>query len=509
MHSETLEKLYDFLVYENNIPKFMQFNESINLVPKSKIDYLDKIRGAFVGLAIGDAFGNFVDGQYGNEKEYAMNLFKSNRHSMSLTVTDDTEMTILIAESLIINQGFNPEDIANRFIKYPITDSGETLKTFITNYRDRRLEWFRSGVDSAGNGAAMRCAPAALINYGDYTSLKMLAGIQGVITHVDEMATASSIGLSVAIAQLLNTEPFILNDKKQLNDILSMVGKSIKGIETTLYTTKAKEDTNLYNRINFDLYDYLDEDRTVSEVEKIIGSSAYVLESLPLAMYAFLRHPNNFDEILRECLNAEDTDTVTSMALTLVGAYIGFSNIPRVYISKVRNLEEILVLSDRLFELSLKNKLNNPYRRMREQSKTEVEEEKPKDEIDQLIWLGIKHNKQAQYELSVKYFETLLKKYPEFKKNEKIKLNIIEAYEGLGSRYIEKSHFDEALKYFKRALEYDLNHPEILCNLAVTYLNLDDLGKAEKYARRAVEIAPNYKIGKEVLSAVKGLNRNI
>lgn len=61
------------------------------------------------------------------------------------------------------------------------------------------------------------------------------------------------------------------------------------------------------------------------------------------------------------------------------------------------------------------------------------------------------------------------------------------------------------MRFFKKALAYDLNHPAILCDLAVTYLNLDDLDKAERYARRSVEIAPEYEIGREVLEAITSI----
>jgi len=57
-------------------------------------------------------------------------------------------------------------------------------------------------------------------------------------------------------------------------------------------------------------------------------------------------------------------------------------------------------------------------------------------------------------------------------------------------------------------LAYDLNHPNILCDLAITYLNLDDLEKAERYARRAVELVPEYEIGREVLEAIQSLQKN-
>ncbi|AOY75952.1 ADP-ribosylglycohydrolase family protein [Clostridium formicaceticum] len=504
MYGLSLEELYNFLVEEADMPPFMEYNENINLVPASNVEYRDKIRGALVSLAIGDVYGSYLEGQLSREVEYINNFLKGDRYAVSLNITDDTEMTIMLAESLIIHQGFYPEDMANRFVRQSITQMGNTIKEFIYNYRDRKTPWYKSGVESAGNGAVMRCAPIALINYGDFISLKIMAGIQSAITHMDQMAIASSIAHGTAIAYLMNLPPFSLKEKEDLCKFIATCGKSIKGIETNVYRTRENNQiANLYTRLNIELMEAVQKDLDVDETRERWGSGAYVLESLPYGLLVFLNSPNDYEKILKQCLMARDTDTVASLALTLAGAYLGFNHIPKGYINKLKNLEEILALADRLFELSLKNRSNNPYRRMREN----ISESKSQDEIDKLMWKGIKYNKQEHYQQSVKYFEDLIVQHPEAKKNERIKLHIIEAYEGLGTKLLKEEAYEEALKYFKKALAYDLNHPIILCDLAITYLNLDDLNKAEKYARRSVEIAPEYEIGREVLEAITSIKR--
>lgn len=504
MYGLSLDELYNFLIEEAEMPGFMDYNEVINLIPLSNVEYRDKIQGAMVSLALGDAYGSHLEGQLQGEIEYINNFLKGDKYSVSLNITDDTEMTIMLAESLIIHQRFHPEDMANRFIRQPIAQMGNTTREFVTNYRDRKIEWYKSGGESAGNGAAMRCAPIALINYGDFTSLKLMAGIQAAITHMDQMAIASSVLHSTAIAYLTNIPPFSLKSKEDLYKFISVCGRSIKGIETKVYRTRENNQiANLYTRISIELMEAIEKDLDVMEIREKWGSGAYVLESLPYAFLVFLKSPNDYEKILKQCLMANDTDTVASLALSLAGAYLGYNNIPKGYINKLKNLEEMLALSNRLFELSLKNKSNNPYRRMRDT----ITETKSQDEIDQLMWQGIKYNKQEEYQHSVKYFEDLILKYPEAKKNEKIKLHIIEAYEGLGTRLLGEESYDEALRFFKKALAYDLNHPVILCDLAVTHLNLDDLEKAERYARRSVEIAPEYEVGREVLEAIASIKK--
>ncbi|KAB3530281.1 ADP-ribosylglycohydrolase family protein [Alkaliphilus serpentinus] len=505
MYFLSLEKLYEFLVDKADMPDFMEYNDGINLLPIPSIEYRDKIRGSLVGLAIGDAFGCHLEGQHTKELEYINDFLKTEKRSILLDITDDTEMTIMLAESLIVFQSFNPEDISNRFIKFPITKMGNTIREFITNHRDRRFEWYKSGVESAGNGAAMRCAPVALINYGDYISLKLMSGMQAAITHMDQMAIASSILHATTIAYLVNQPPYSIKGKEDVIQLIDTLSKSIRGIETNVYLSReTNEIVNLYSRISRQLKEAIEKDATLETIQQQWGSGGYSLESLPFALFVFLRNPNDFERVLKDSLTATDTDTVASMAITLAGAYLGYNNIPKGYTYKLRNLDEMLALSDRLFELSLKNKNNNPYRRLRDT----ISNEKLQDEVQQLLWTGIKLTKEEEYKKAVEYFESLIYKSPDLKKNDRIKLHIIEAYEGLGTKHLQEEDFYEALKAFKKALAYDLNHPVILSDLAITYLNLDDLEKAERYARRTVEVAPEYEIGREVLEAILSISRN-
>lgn len=472
MYELTLEELYNFLIEEAEMPSFMDCNETIDLVPVPNVEYRDKIKGVMVSLALGD--------------------------------THATETAIALAESLIICQGFNPENIGNRFVRQFTYQRGNTMKDFITNYQEGKNKWYKNAIVSAENEGALRCAPIAAVNYGDFNSLKLMAGIQGSITHRDEMTIASSIAQGTAIAYLMNLPPFSLKEQEDLYQFIHICSKSIKGIETNVYRTKGNQQiVNLYTRLSIDLIEAIKKNLGIDEIKEKWGSGSHILESLPYAFYIFLKSPNNYEEILKNSLLAKDTDTVASLALTLAGAYLGLHNIPRGYMRKLKNLEEILIISQRLFELSLKNKNNNPYRKRRENINLTIYQ----DEIDKLIWQGIKYNNEGEYRDAVKHFESLISKYPEIKKNEKIKLHIIEAYEGLGTKRLGEEGYEEALKYFKRALAYDLNNPGILCDLAITYLNLDDLKKAEKYVRRSVEISPEYQIGREVLDAITSLKK--
>lgn len=477
--------------------------ENINLIPLSNIDYRDKISGTITGLAVGDIFGSMWKRQKSKE-EHITYFLRDGGDINFLKCTERTEAVILFAESLIINQGFNPKDLANRFARSPILAGNDVIKQFVVNYKDSRAEWYNSGVFSSESSCVFRCIPAALICYGDFSLLKLIASIQTVVTHTEETAIAASVVFSSAIAYLLNTPAFSLQNKENLKEFVNVMAKSIRGMETKVHVIgKNDEVVNLYIMITRMLKEWIRKDFSIKQIIEQWGCGNNVLESVPLSLYIFLKNANDYEKALKECLDIRKDGAIATMVLALSGAYLGLNNIPKTYINKININKEISVLSSRLFELSLKNKSNNPYRRMRDQ----IETERSQDELDKLLWLAIKHNKAEEYETAIKYFEELITKSPEFKKNERVRLHIIESYEGRGNKLLGEERYEEALKCFKKALVYDLNHPVILCDIAVVYLNIDNLSKAERYARRAVEIAPEYEIGREILEGIKSLQK--
>lgn len=470
MYASLLEQIYTFLLESINIPDLKIYEEKLSLVPLSNIDYRDKISGAMAGLVIKD--------------------------------TEQIGSVILFAESLIINQYFNPEDLANRFLRSPNLILDKDIKQFINNYRDKNLEWYNSGVASLDNSCAIRSMPAALISYGDITTLKLIGAIQSIITNTNETAIAASVLFSVALAYLLNIPAFSLQKNEDIDKFVDFLSTSIKGLETKVYTVdKNKEIVNLYIMINNILRQWIQDNVSVGEIINKWGISSNILQSLPLALYIFIKNSKSYENILEDCSKIANEGGVTTMALTLIGAYLGLNNIPELYTNKINKNKEILILSNRLFELSLTNKSNNPYRRMRDQ----VETEDSQDELDKLLWQAIKHNKNGEYETAIKYFEELVAKSPDYKKNEKVRLHILESYGGRGNQLLKTEEYEAALRWFKKALIYDLNNPAILCDIGITYLNIDKLDRAERYVRRAVEIAPEYEVGKEILEGIRSL----
>jgi ADP-ribosylglycohydrolase len=66
------------------------------------------------------------------------------------------------------------------------------------------------------------------------------------------------------------------------------------------------------------------------------GVSGYAYHSVPVALYAWLRSPNNFREALTSALNCGgDTDTVGAIVGALAGASVGIGGIPSEWLSLI------------------------------------------------------------------------------------------------------------------------------------------------------------------------------
>lgn len=79
--------------------------------------------------------------------------------------TDDSQFSQAVAQSLIQNKGFNPQDLADRYVDLFTSETirgyGRTTLLAVTNLLEGK-HWSESGVaGSYGNGTAMRAAPLA------------------------------------------------------------------------------------------------------------------------------------------------------------------------------------------------------------------------------------------------------------------------------------------------------------------------------------------------------------
>ena len=293
-----------------------------------------KFIGALIGSAIGDALGAPVEGY----SESAMKSVKSvygdedgdgdekrgEWKTISLRYTDDTEMMIGVAESLVENRGFNGEHMALKFIEnYDVTRGyspgvKEVLRRLRLgeSWKEASKKLF-DGVGSWGNGAAMRVAPIGIFYHDDAEDLREIAYKSSIITHSHELGKegAALQAYCIALAVQGNKEDMPLKIEEFTNvDVYRRKIRKIRG--------------------------FLEKDTAKKEIISELGNGEEAFNSVPTAFYSFLRSTNFENAVLYAISLGGDTDTIGAMTGAISGAYYGMEAIPRKWEEKLEKEEK-------------------------------------------------------------------------------------------------------------------------------------------------------------------------
>ncbi len=281
-----------------------------------RIDLKAKFRGALLGSAVGDALGAPVEG-YPMEK--VLSVYARGWQMIHGRYTDDTEMMIGVAESLIENKGFNGADMALKFINNYNVDRGYGPGSKEVLRRIRGGEsWAEAagklfgGKGSYGNGAAMRIAPVGLFYFDVPDVLREIAYKSANITHSHVLGKAGAALQAFAVA-------FAVRGQK--GDMLLELKESVK---TEMYKGKIETIKAL-----------LDEGAAEKRVVSELGNGVEAFESVPTAIYSFLRAGNFEDSVTYAVSLGGDTDTIGAMTGAISGAYYGEAAIPKEWMEQL------------------------------------------------------------------------------------------------------------------------------------------------------------------------------
>ncbi len=150
-----------------------------------------RTRAVALGAAIGDALGMPLEFRAPSPLENLLREMSPGRLPAG-SITDDTEMALALAESLLAHRPLDAQDLARRFVDW--FNSGPSDYGFQTAFMLRRisggLDWEiaaqqsrRESPDSAGNGSVMRCWPVALAYLQDHDRLLADSELQSLVTH--------------------------------------------------------------------------------------------------------------------------------------------------------------------------------------------------------------------------------------------------------------------------------------------------------------------------------------
>ena len=287
-----------------------------------------RVQGLLLGTAVADSIGLPTEGMK-PAKIAKRGWDKALQHRFLGNVgmwSDDTEQTILLAQSLVRSKG----DIS-KFTKSFAWDLRCWLlmlpaATGLATARAITKLWLgvsssRSGVFSAGNGSAMRTAPIAAFFPHDKAARYEFTKAQTQMTHSDPKAFYATLAVTEIAALFLSDK-----EPDEVIDLLLTLPSDNEWKDILLLTKQ-----HLSEGKDFETF--------LSEIggQPQKGISGYVYQTVPAVI--FLGEQNNWDykDTISACIRCGgDTDTVAAIAGALCGAKAGIDGIPDQWIKGLK-----------------------------------------------------------------------------------------------------------------------------------------------------------------------------
>jgi poly(ADP-ribose) glycohydrolase ARH3 len=224
--------------------------------------------------------------------------------------TDDTQMAIGIAETLVANGKVIEEHLCRCFVANYVPSRGygrgarAVLEAMEVGQDHRQVaeRYFPGG--SFGNGAAMRVAPVGLLFRDDRARLWEQARLSSLVTHRHQLGIEGAQLLALAVAHCSHLDQF---------DRAAFFGEMLSACESDEYREKMVEASQV---------------QTPEQLAGL-GNQIEALHSVPTAIASFALTPESFEEAISNVIFlGGDTDTLAAMAGALSGAYLGAGRLP-------------------------------------------------------------------------------------------------------------------------------------------------------------------------------------
>lgn len=305
----------------------------------------DKILGTFLGVALGDAMGMPAEGfsrerlrrQFGEITDFLPGP-EDNPISAGFRAyetTDDTAVTVLVAELLLESPGLPDPLVLVKKIETWAEKNGKS-RTVIGPSTRRAFDRIHAGVpiDQAGregmtNGASMRIAPVGMCcDYRREKEFDAFVARLCLPTH----NTAPAIAGAAAVAAAVSHGIYGGSREGMLSAALSAAERGGRmGADLCSASIPARL------RLAAELSDRYGQDGDfLQSLYEVVGTGLPSSESVPAALAVAYRTDCDLMASIRLCANAGgDTDTMGAIAGAVCGAHGGASMIPSKHAAAV------------------------------------------------------------------------------------------------------------------------------------------------------------------------------
>jgi ADP-ribosyl-[dinitrogen reductase] hydrolase len=298
----------------------------------------DRFVGALLGHAVGNAFGGplafmsreQIQIKHGVVTEMIGGGWLGLRPGET---TEETEMMLLLAESLVEKKGFDRGDVSRRYVEWlgtlsnpegvdNITRAALSLIAEGTPVEEAsRAALDLTGEDGATNGTVARCVPIGLLRFRDEGTLLRESLAEAAITHHDRRAASGAAIVNLFLARIVRGVP------------------GLDALFGDAFTALLDSDA--------DVIPVLDDVREKPESE--LRSTGRVADTLEVAFHAFY-HAESFEDcIVRTVNRGGHTDTTGAVAGALAGAFHGPGGIPDRWLRRLQGRLRVEQAARRLY----------------------------------------------------------------------------------------------------------------------------------------------------------------
>ncbi len=314
--------------------------------------------GALLGMAVGDALGTTYEFERIDQAPYptlatgpATDVVGRGPFDLKAgQITDDTQMAICLARSLVTNGDIDMVDIATRYVAWfqHAFDVGNQTAGALRRIEDGtsvgtagRETWHASGRRAAGNGSLMRTAPIGVFFARALADDRLdrvveASVMDSIITHADPRCVLACAAFNAAIARGTTATrpdpaaqlaiaraavPIAAARMRELwddnADDLAMVDAAVADLERDLDV--ARGETPDVARADLDL----------------MRTAGFVRVAFRLAFWHLMHTPSWRDAVVDVASRGGDADTNAAIVGALLGARDGVSAIPRAWVDRV------------------------------------------------------------------------------------------------------------------------------------------------------------------------------
>lgn len=311
-----------------------------------------KIYGTLMGVAAGDAMGmpssmmspETIKSHF---KTYITDFLPAPEghviHDKMVAgeITDDTQQTLLVADSIIEKKCIDPLDISKRLVDWAESIDAfssmvlgpSTLRSLFAIKSGKSI--YKTGSVGDTNGAAMKISPVGIYGMSDLEKTVDAVAKVCTPTHNTNIAIAGASAIAIAIGM------GIMGEQNINNIIEEALNASRRGMTKGCiwYGASIEERT----KIALDIVDgNSDKFKQMEKLYKVIGAGVAITETVPVCLAVLKMSAGDPVEGIQIATNlGGDCDTTASIIGGMCGAFSGIDAFPNHWIEKIEEINKL------------------------------------------------------------------------------------------------------------------------------------------------------------------------